>query len=164
MSSTTKDNSSYSTSERPKPNHPTFIPSKLTSEHANRGNPAAFYFAASKPKKFLTIATLVTLVWLIYNKPILFGPWKLETTSSSPTTLPATVLDVFQVYPRAFVGPKSFPDAFPQEPIDDGPHFGVLSSKDCTLLLMDHSFGFSYGKPFVGMQLLLLSLIPSLIP
>lgn len=26
-----------------------------------------------------------------------------------------------------------------------------LDENECTVLLMEHSFGFSYGKPFVGM-------------
>jgi hypothetical protein len=69
----------------------------------------------------LRFASLVSLAQSLPQNPAI------NDVAAPPTSIP-TLLDVFQVYT---------PVHMPQD-------------VSCEVKLMDHSFGFSYGKPFVG--------------
>ena len=72
-------------------------------------------------------------------------------SSSAATTTPT--LEVFQVYQPVFT---------PNGPVDDTTsatgteNTAVLAKTNttasCSIVLMDYSFGYSYGEPFVGEQ------------
>ena len=78
-----------------------------------------------------------------------FGPSLRWSTCfrSQPTTITTIIqsssdsvppLEVFQVTrPAADVHQRLFTD-------------NIIASEECKLLLMNHSFGYSYGKPFIG--------------
>ncbi|CZT45131.1 related to peptide-n4-(n-acetyl-beta-d-glucosaminyl) asparaginase amidase N [Rhynchosporium secalis] len=108
------------------------------------------------------LASCAVLLWLL-TKCVPAIHW--QTLASTPTfhlvkdTVPATlaspsanVLEVFQVHQ-----PIHTPSGVLNETVlDDGPSSalppfsGLLATGSCETLLMEHSFGFSYGKPFVG--------------
>jgi hypothetical protein len=73
-----------------------------------------------------------------------------QVTSTSSAAASPTVLECFQVAPPVLTphGPSQ------QTTGSDGPQpvldQGNPTSASCSVLLMEHSFGFSYGKPFVG--------------
>lgn len=69
----------------------------------------------------------------------------------SATASPSSVLEVFQVY-QPVLTPSGIVDG---TVLEDGtgnvaPIAQVVAPSSCETLLMDHSFGFSYGKPFIG--------------
>jgi len=66
-------------------------------------------------------------------------PSMLKAQPSVVKTTP--ILEVFQVY-------KPLADKDTHKYADNE---NTISGKQCEVLLMEHSFGFSYGKPFVGM-------------
>jgi hypothetical protein len=70
---------------------------------------------------FLLFASLISLAQSLPQGPAI-------NDLAPPTTSSPTLLDVFQVYTPVHV---------PQD-------------VSCAVKLMDHSFGLSYGKPFVG--------------
>ena len=70
---------------------------------------------------FLRFASLASLGQSLPQNPAM-------NDVAAPSTSAAALLDVFQVYT---------PVHMPQD-------------VSCEVKLMDHSFGFSYGKPFVG--------------
>lgn len=122
------------------------------SEKINTGSLPSAEFSISKSKLLLRLtAILATLLWVSRNVPIPYRQWKLEAIPASSTSPPPTVLEVFQVHPPVLIGPESAPETL-QEPSDHDHGSITSSTKDCHVLLMNHSFGFSYGKPFVGMQ------------
>ena len=107
-------------------------------EHLNKKDRRCIRYSNAKARRILLAisATLLATVWLFLNNLISFEQRVLEVT-------PSTVLEVFQVY-----APMS---TNPQQPIDHESS-SILSTESCDVLLMEHSFGFSYGKPFIGMQ------------
>jgi hypothetical protein len=67
--------------------------------------------------------------------------WKqkpLNTTTQAP-------LNVFEVYPPVRVGGKYLAGT-----ADDRAEIAQDESGECTVLMMQHTFGYSYGEPFVG--------------
>ena len=147
--------------KQPKPAHPIHPQPKQATENINQKNWPFLKYPVRKTKTILAIAaTLVTLIWLLRNPAVPFRPWKMELTPACSTPPPSTVLEVFQVYPPLLTAPTSATDAIPQEPNDHAFHGTTQSVEDCTVVLMEHSFGFSYGKPFVGMQSFSFWLLP----
>lgn len=112
-----------------------------------------------------TTASCILLYWVLnymYLSPSAAGSFNLLSTTIANANAKAVdttrdrnssknVLDVFQVYRpvsiHQIIIDSDFPDRL-SKPL------GYVKSKDqsCNLVLMKHSFGFSYGKPFVGEQ------------
>lgn len=69
---------------------------------------------------------------------------KRQASPTSPAAASPTVLECFQVAP-----PVLTPDGATDS---DGSHStgGSAAKESCTVLLMKHSFGYSYGMPFIG--------------
>lgn len=65
----------------------------------------------------------------------------LATEDSDPEKLKPPPMDVFEVYPPVRVGQ------------DYHPELAEAQNPECKVLLMQHVFGWSYGKPFVGKTL-----------
>lgn len=91
---------------------------------------------------FAITAILLAIIWFSPNDPFSFGQRRLEV-------LPPKFLEVFQVYAPILTKPIADQEINPEEP-SDHESSSTLSSESCDVLLMEHSFGFSYGKPFVG--------------
>lgn len=80
--------------------------------------------------------------------------WKnAATPSSTPTPLPSGVLECFQVHQ-----PVLTPSGLTDDRVSSDGSSGTTSviaptdpKPSCSLLLMQHSFAYSYGIPFVGM-------------
>jgi hypothetical protein len=71
---------------------------------------------------------------------------------SSPTVSPTGVLECFQVYQPVLTQSGATDETV----LNDGSESTAViapavSANSCQILLMEHSFGFSYGMPFVGM-------------
>jgi hypothetical protein len=107
----------------------------------------------------VVLLSIIAILFLVFTKGHLvtepwhalenrFSPWRFNakaaslaqasSTTSSVLTPTASVLNVFQVHQPVFVTQSS----------NNGPNGGSPAS--CTVLLMEHSFGWSYGMPFVG--------------
>ncbi|KAI0891359.1 hypothetical protein F4806DRAFT_506585 [Annulohypoxylon nitens] len=112
-----------------------------------------------KSKSMLALLGLLSLVWLarIYLRfsfstlskinPVNRSEIELLQNSFNAPPVPG-VLECFQVSQPvlSFNGPNSKSTA------DDGQRVTRedIANQTCSVLLMDHVFGFSYGKPFVG--------------
>lgn len=101
----------------------------------------------------------------IFILPILFyvtwliptgRPLSVEHVFSKPKrikkSVPVSALNVFQVYspviiPSISTGPENFRTVSTNVELIDEDDI----STSCQVILMKHSFGLSYGKPFVGM-------------
>ncbi|RFU27789.1 hypothetical protein B7463_g8538, partial [Scytalidium lignicola] len=71
------------------------------------------------------------------------------TTLTSPT--PTGVLEVFQVYQPVLTPQGITDETIESNGLENTTTIAPIeSATSCELLLMDHSFGFSYGIPFVG--------------
>jgi hypothetical protein len=101
---------------------------------------------------FALIMTILTLTWTLWNYPVLLRTDEPQTEGKTEAAAVAgAVLEVFQVYPpvqhlvkhqenKDFQGPNDNKDTTSTQ----------CSSAGYEIVLMNHSFGFSYGKPFVG--------------
>lgn len=68
-------------------------------------------------------------------------PWKdigVEDVIEGSEDGAKVLLNVFQVYPPVRVGAEFLPESYEGR------------GKECSVMLMEHEFGWSYGKPFVG--------------
>lgn len=103
-------------------------PSKITDFPAcEKKKPSSW---SSYPRIISLVCLLVAFLYLTFHDAHL-GLLVRRRESDQLVVLPAVsngVLEVFQVNAPVAVG-----------------------GGECTVLLMEHSFGFSYGKPFVGM-------------
>ena len=113
------------------------------------------------------LGTSIALIWLFHNCFPL-NTWEDDAVPAatlstaplakdavpvpSPTASPTGVLECFQVY-QPVLTPSGATDETVL--IDGSESTAVIapaaSANSCQVLLMDHSFGFSYGMPFVGM-------------
>jgi hypothetical protein len=112
-------------------------------------------------------ATLVALIWAFNNDCLLTRHWKghgdasvtvgLAGNPALSTASSAVVLEVFQVYQPVLTQPAAASKTDLHDGSEDKEASAAASAKSCEVLLMEHSFGFSYGKPFVGTEFLFLS-------
>ncbi|KAL2073237.1 hypothetical protein VTL71DRAFT_10561 [Oculimacula yallundae] len=126
------------------------------------GSRGVFYPVRSfKTFAFALSASCVFLFWLLAEcvpsiewQTVATAPFvnlvKDAVPASSASPSPSSgVLEVFQVH-QPVLSPSGVPD---QTTIEDGSNNTTAHtshSTSCEALLMEHSFGFSYGKPFVG--------------
>lgn len=96
--------------------------------------PHTFTQSRIKCSTLLVTSVLVILSWTMCQKK---GFYHWRNPPGSSLSIPkaiSPVLDVFQVHAPVLDNKEASPP------------------RECDVLLMEHSFAFSYGQPFVGMQ------------
>lgn len=85
------------------------------------------------------LAFFAGLAFFHYLHPagLAFGGPRCVSPTNHPENPPPPPMDVFQVYPPVRVGQDFLPALESPRP-------------ECSVVLMQHVFGWSYGKPFVG--------------
>jgi hypothetical protein len=135
--------------------------------HLGRTTPTAiepYFHNKLTTRRILVVlaATLTCLTWASRSRCPPFGldalrealPTTLganKETSTNPHQAQSTnILDVFQVHQPVFTPSDTFRKASLQNGRAGTAATMAMSSRACEAVLMEHSFGFSYGQPFVG--------------
>lgn len=93
-----------------------------------------------------------TIEWKTVAPVATFDLVKYAVPAPAASTAPSGgVLEVFQVYQPIFTTPGASGETALEDGLDSvAPIAQTQGSGNCEVLLMEYSFGFSYGKPFIG--------------